>query len=119
MWTLRVLSILAFVTALHAADSIPSANAKDHVGETATVCGHVADSNYLANGSHLTFLNFDRPYPNHTFTAFVAADNRSKFENAEVRYRDKDICVTGQIVDYQGKPEIVLTDPNQITTPKQ
>jgi hypothetical protein len=27
----------------------------------------------------------------------------------------KRICMTGQISDYRGKPEIVLTDPGQLT----
>ena len=25
------------------------------------------------------------------------------------------VCVTGQISDYHGKPEIVLTDPSQVS----
>jgi hypothetical protein len=29
--------------------------------------------------------------------------------------RGKRICVTGKISEYQGKPEIVLTDPSQLT----
>ena len=28
--------------------------------------------------------------------------------------RQARICVTGQISDYQGKPEIVLTEPGQL-----
>jgi micrococcal nuclease len=96
------------------ADAIPSAQAKDHIGETATVCGRVADTLYQETGSHVTFLNFDKPYPSHTFTAFLPAENRSKFGTPEKDYKDKDICVTGKIENYRGKPEIVLTDPQQI-----
>jgi hypothetical protein len=31
-------------------------------------------------------------------------------------YRDRDICVTGQIKACQGAPEIVASDPKQIKT---
>jgi hypothetical protein len=96
------------------ADTISSAQAKDHVGETATVCGRVADARYQETGSHVTFLDFDKPYPEHMFTAFLPAQNRAKFGTPEKDYKDKEICVTGKIEDYRGKPEIVLTDPQQI-----
>ena len=108
------LAVLIGIPQLSIADAIPSAQAKDHVGETATVCGRVADTRYQEAGSHVTFLNFDKPYPDHTFTAFLPAENRSKFGTPEKDYKDKDICVTGKIEDYHGKPEIVLTDPQQI-----
>ena len=45
----------------------------------------------------------------------AAGHNREKFGTPETSLRDKRICVTGQISDYQGKPEIVLTDPSQLT----
>jgi DNA/RNA endonuclease YhcR with UshA esterase domain len=32
----------------------------------------------------------------------------------KLRSGGKRICVTGQISDYRGKPEIVLTDPSQL-----
>jgi hypothetical protein len=105
---------LLWGASLSLAETIASADAKDHVGETATVCGRVADASYQESGSHVTFLNFDKPYPNHTFTAFLSAENRARFGTPEKDYKDKDICVTGKIEEYHGKPEIILTDPKQI-----
>ena len=111
------LAILIGIPQLSIADAIPSAQARDRIGETATVCGRVADTLYQETGSHVTFLNFDKPYSDHTFTAFLPAENRSKFGTPEKEYKDKDICVTGKIEDYHGKPEIVLTNPQQIKAP--
>jgi micrococcal nuclease len=96
------------------AETIPSAQAKDHVGETGIVCGHVADARYQDTGSHVTFLNFDKAFPNHTFTAFIPADSRSKFDAPEKNLKDKNVCVSGKIEDYHGKPEIVVTAPEQL-----
>jgi hypothetical protein len=63
--------------------------------------------------SQPTLLDLGRPYPNATFTAVVYGDHRQKFGIPEITLRGKRICVTGQIIDYQGKPEIVFTNPSQ------
>jgi hypothetical protein len=65
--------------------------------------------------SQPTLLDLGRPYPNATFTAVVYGDHRQKFGTPEITLRGKRICVTGQIIDYQGKPEIVFTNPSQST----
>jgi len=54
-------------------------------------------------------------YPHSVFTAVIYGDHRSKFGTPETSLRGKRICVTGQISDYHGKPEIVLTDPGQLS----
>lgn len=105
---------LVFSTHLLAADTIPSAQAKDHVGQTGMVCGKVADTRYLESGRQPTFLNFDKRYPEHTFTAVIFGENRAKFGTPEKDYLDKDICVSGKIEDFNGKPQIIVTDKEQI-----
>ena len=108
------LSFALVAQTLLAADPIPSAKAKDHVGEEGTVCGKVADTRYLESGKKPTFLNFDERYPNHTFTVVIFGENRAKFGSPEKDYLDKNICVTGKIEDYNGKPEIIVTQPQQV-----
>jgi|SRR6516162_5213822 hypothetical protein len=54
-------------------------------------------------------------YPHAIFTAVIYRDNRPKFGAPETSLRGKQICVTGEISDYYAKPEIVLTDPSQLT----
>jgi hypothetical protein len=46
--------------------------------------------------------------PNERPKASVGRNSRS-----EKDYRDKDVCITGKILDYHGKPEIVVTDPTK------
>ncbi|HLK67494.1 MAG TPA: hypothetical protein VKU19_28855 [Bryobacteraceae bacterium] len=106
--------LVALAAPLFAADTIPSAQAKDHVGEMVTVCGKVADTRYLESGRQPTFLNFDKRYPGHTFTGVIFGENRSKFGAPEKEYLEKDICVSGKIELYNGKPQIVIADPGQI-----
>jgi len=94
-------------------NNIPSTQAQQHIGETNTVCGPIASTRYLQGGP--TFLNLDRPYPNHTMTILVQAANRPKFPTPpELMYSQKVVCVAGPIINYHGKPEIVVQDPSQI-----
>ena len=72
----------------------------------------MASSEYEANAeAQPTLLDLGKAYPNAIFTAVVYGENRAKFGTPETGLRGKHICVTGQISDYQGKPEIVL--PNR------
>jgi len=110
-----ILIVALCAHALCAADTIPASEAKDHLGKTATVCGKVASTRYLDSSNRQpTFLNFDKEYPNHTFSAIIFGANRSKFGKPEQEYLEKNVCVTGEIRDYNGKPEIELTDPKQV-----
>jgi hypothetical protein len=98
------------------AANLPPEDAASHIGEKATVCGVVASAKYEADAqSQPTLLDLGKPSPNAIFTAVVYADNRPKFGTPEASLLGRRICVTGQISDYQGKAEIVLTDPSQLT----
>jgi DNA/RNA endonuclease YhcR with UshA esterase domain len=79
------------------------------------VCGKVASARFLESSNRQpTFLNFDKAYPDHTFTAVIFGDSRAKFGKPEEQYLQKDVCVTGEIKNYNGKPQIELTDPKQV-----
>jgi hypothetical protein len=123
---LRNLRSLAMVLLCLSASSLfaqsghlTSAEAKNHIGERATVCGKVASAHYAVRtkGSP-TFLNFDEPYPNQIFTVLIWGTDRAKFGDPESKYGSKRICVTGLVKDYRGVPEIVVEEPSQITGEK-
>jgi len=93
--------------------------AKDHVGEHATVCGTVASTRYAARSrGEPTFLNLDQAYPKQIFTIVIWGSDRSKFGDPTEKYKDKRVCVTGRIALYQGVAEIVASDPSQIEIQK-
>jgi DNA/RNA endonuclease YhcR with UshA esterase domain len=99
--------------------TIAAAEAKNHIGESATVCGKVVSSRYADRSKGApTFLNLDEPFPKQIFTIVVWGDNRPKFGEPENKYTDKRICVTGKITSYRGSPEIVATDPKDIEIQK-
>ena len=95
---------------------LTSAESKDHIGETATVCGNVVSTRYASSSKgQPTFLNLDKPYPSQVFTVVIWGSNRGKFGRPEVEYKEKRICVTGKITEYRGVPQVIADDPAQIT----
>src|SRR5271157_1115535 len=113
MRTLRFLGLVFFCLASSSfaypqTGRISAAEAKNHVGERATVCGEVASVHYAARSrGNPTFINLDKPYPDQIFTVLIWGSDRPKFGDPEEAYRSKHICVTGKISDYKGVPEIV------------
>ena len=99
-----------------ASASIPAEQAQQHIGETNTVCGLVASARYMeTTRAKPTLLNFVKPYPDHLFSVMIPDSARPKFKDPpEVAFTNKTVCVTGAIIDYRGKPEIVVDDPSQI-----
>src|ERR1700732_1670889 len=94
---------------------VSPSEAKDHVGEVATVCGDVVSTHYApSTKGQPTFLNLDKPYPNPVFTILIWGSNRSKFAAPENNYKGKRVCATGKITEYRGSPEIVADNPGQI-----
>jgi hypothetical protein len=95
---------------------VSSVESQQHIGETATVCGLVASARGLESpDGGRSYLNFDRPYPNQTFAVVIEGANRAKFKSPpDVLFNGKTVCVTGSIVNYHGKPEIIVEDPSQI-----
>lgn len=122
-------SLKAFVVALAVAvtssscwaggKTITASEASAHIGLTATVCGYVASAKYAYRSKgQPTFLNLDEPYPRQVFTALIWGSDRPSFGAPETTYAGRNICVTGRIKSYRGKPEIIVSSPSQITESK-
>jgi len=88
--------------------TIKSAEASDHVGQLATVCGTIVSKHTAAesNGKP-TFINLDRLFPNQTFTIVVWDTERSAVGEFP---ETGNVCATGTIGMYRGNPQIVVHD---------
>ena len=88
-------------------------SASSHYGEKVTICSKVYGTKALEK---VTFINLGAAYPNSLLTVVIFAKDRANFKEApDVTYNDKNICVTGEVKEYNGKPEIIVTTPDQIT----
>lgn len=113
---LHSLLLIGFLAPFGQAEQKLSATeAAQHIGEHATVCGAVASTRYAQRSKgQPTFLNLDQPYPNQIFTVVIWGEDRSKFGAPEEKYTGKRVCVSGDIREYRGRPEVIATSPAQI-----
>jgi len=105
---------LLFAFTASAQKIISASDAARHINETVTICEKVF-STKLITLSNMTFLDLGGFHPNQMLTVVIKGEDRSKFKDAPDEYfKGRNICVTGTVIDYKGKPEIVVSDPSQI-----
>lgn len=87
-----------------------------HMNTTVKVCGKIYNGIFLESVKNSpTLLNMGGIYPNHQLTLLIWSDNLKDFPpKPEQYYANTQVCVTGLVIDYKGKPEIVLKSPAQI-----
>jgi len=87
-----------------------------HVGDSVKICSKIYGGKYLeqTKGSP-TFLNVGGNYPDAPLTLVIWNDVRKQFKYMpEDILKGKDVCIYGKIILYKNKPEIVISNPNQI-----
>jgi hypothetical protein len=103
----------AVATGARAADLTP-AQAAQHVGEKATVCGTIAGAHYAERSDgQPTFINLDRPYPDPVFTIVIWGDYRGKFSPPPETWTGR-VCATGKLTAFHGRAEMKVFSPAQI-----
>jgi len=127
--TMLVISLLAVASWAFAGDTTPPkvapADAKNHIGEMAIVCGKVVDSKVFKNGlsGYGTPIQFDldqpEPDPVFYFIGFgpeVAAVQPVETQRSVDAYNGKQVCVTGKIsaAPGGGTPFILAAKSSQI-----
>ena len=108
--------LLASLASAAMAAEIGVDDAARHAGETATVCGVVDSARYAERSKgQPTFLNLGRAYPNQAFTVVIFGSDRAKFGTPEIAFMKKRVCATGIIRLYQGRPEMDVHEPSQLS----
>lgn len=82
-----------------------------YIGETATICDSVFTTRALGS---LIFLNLGVTLSKQLLTDVIYKANLEKLNEPEKTYLNKKICVTGKLVLYNDKPQIVLNEAKQI-----
>lgn len=85
--------------------------ARQYIGQIKTVYGKVVRT---YNSGKACFLNFSFNYKE-DFSVVIFAKDFGKFQfPPQDYYKNKEIKVTGLIKEYEGAPEIIVSDPRQI-----
>ena len=108
--------LLSGVLVQAAAQAIPSTDAKNHIGEKATVCGLVVSNRTAAQSQGTpTFIDLEKPYPDESLTVVIWERDKAAVGTLP---SSGQLCVTGTITDYHVRAEIVLHDAASWSVPK-
>ncbi len=113
--TIVLLSLLV-VNISYCQSRISIDSVAQHIGDSVTVCAKVHG---VKTTSNITFMNMGAAYPHAPLTVLIFTKDIANFKIAPYDlYNDKKVCVTGRLIDYKGKPEIVITGPAQVELDK-
>ena len=110
-----ILGVLALATAARAQDVplVSTQAALNHVNQRAVVCGKVASVKTVDDKSLVIAL--DVPYPGQLFAFQILPPDLSKFGTPALSLPEKRVCGTGVIAVAQGKAQMILKEPGQLT----
>lgn len=107
--------ILLFALSINAQKLIPLDSISCNGGKNVKICEKVTDSFKAQGDEKPTYLNFGGKYPDHKFTVVIFAKDYPNFPYSPAEYlKDKNVCVTGIIVYFKERPQIVAKNPEQI-----
>jgi len=87
--------------------TVKEAYVANYIGQSVKVCSKVYGHKDFGS---MVLVNMGGAYPNSLFTIVLRGDAKGLADNLD----GKSICVSGKVVDYKGKPEIVVEYPKQI-----
>jgi len=110
-----ILFSIFIVVSVTAQTNIKLEDVSKHIGDSVTVCGKVADMRYFENSKNKpTLINMGARHPNSLLTLVIWEDARALFTTKVEDLTGKEICITGRIILYKEKPEIIIGKPEQI-----
>jgi hypothetical protein len=105
--------VVLFAFKVSAQTTVPVKNAAKHIGETVIICDEVFSGKQVPS-SNTTLLSIG-DNPNQELTIMIPAVYRNKFKgNPEIDYIGRDVIIKGKLINNNGKPGIVITDPKQL-----
>ena len=100
----------AFADAPLPSAKIAAWEAASHYNQIMTVTGVVAQ---VSIRPAIVFINLDKPYPDSPFAAIIHSQDTNQFSNVR-GLKGRSVAITGKVVNYHDRPEIVLEKVSQI-----
>ncbi len=79
----------------------------NHIGEQVTVCTKMFG--FKCFGS-MTLVNMGANYPDQLLTIVLKGDLKEEYKE----FGTNQLCISGKLLTYRGKPQIIVTDYNQV-----
>jgi hypothetical protein len=113
--TSLLLLILVYFAQAQTTSEITIYNAKDHIGRQGTVCDKIINIKTPSSEKKPIYIDFGGVYPDNIFSAVIFPSDIPKFSYNPVEVlKDKNVCITGKISEYKGKPQIVINETVQV-----
>jgi len=110
---LSIIFVTLFAFSTFSQKIIAAKDAARHIGQTVTITEKVYEGKIMESG--LIILNIGGYEPKQLLTIVIEGKNRSEFKGRPWEdYKGKDITVSGKVVNYKGKPAIMVSDPKQL-----
>ncbi|RFZ92931.1 hypothetical protein D0C36_16210 [Mucilaginibacter conchicola] len=88
-------------------ESVKLENLKNYIGKTVSVQGKVYSVKDIGS---MVLANMGAAYPNQLLTLAFKGDTKALAGTLE----GKTVSISGQVIDYKGKPEIIVTSAEQV-----
>ena len=103
---------LSMLATAAAAETIQPADASKNIGKPVTVEGVVNEVHHAAS-KKVIFINMGGEYPDSPVTGVLFSADAAKFPDID-SLQGKAVDISGTVKLYQGRAEIVVSDPAQI-----
>jgi DNA/RNA endonuclease YhcR with UshA esterase domain len=80
------------------------------MNESLSVTGKIAQVSFT---SRIVYLNLEKKYPEAPFTGVIFNDKTNEFSGLE-KLNGKQVELVGKVTEYRDRPQMVLTNSNQI-----
>lgn len=108
--------VLSLNTSKTIAQTIPTDSVINYIGKTVKVCDKVYGTHVSKGEKKVTSLNLGADFPSQKLTVVIFESDLSKFSyKPEIFLKDKNVCVTGKVMTYKEKPQIIVNEPAELT----
>ena len=106
---------ILFSISVSGQNKIPAEEASKHYGETITICSTILEDNLIFDSKTKNTLLLLGGVRNQKVTVVVPAETSKKvIDKPKSYYSNKNVCVTGKVVELNGKPEMVVNAEDDI-----
>ncbi len=111
--SLSAITVFIISGPIMAQSNISIANAGKHIGKKVSVCGKVSGGGFITNTKPV-LLNLGGPAAGE-LTIIINPEDRKNFPyKPEDHFAGKNVCLTGKIIENNGKTQIVVQKPEDI-----
>ncbi len=120
MKKILLISTICFVSKLSFAQAHSPEDATNHIGDSIKICGKIFSGRFFETSNNSpTLLNMGAAYPASPLTVMIPGTVRSRMGYApEIELKEKNVCVSGKIILYKEKPQIIVYSASQLEVSK-